>query len=119
MADDDVPPVAEPGRAAGPDDLVLLVVIVSVATIALLGTGLLLGVRDEATSESAAADARGRAARRRRARRVAGQATVHPAHDPVLAAMGLERPDEAPPDPARGVARGAAPRPRKAPRARR
>jgi hypothetical protein len=118
LADGDAPLVVEPG-ATGPDDLLLLVAIVTVATIALLGTGWLLGVRDETTSESAGAEARERAERRRRARRVDGESKVHPAHDPVLAAMGLERVDDPPADPARGVARGAVPRPRKAPRGRR
>ncbi len=118
VAEEDAPLAVEPGGDER-DDLLLLIAIVGVATITLLGTGWLLGAREAATSESALAEARERAARRRRARRVQGEGAVHPAHDPVLAALGLEPANEGPPDPTRGVARGAAPRPRKAPPARR
>jgi hypothetical protein len=118
------PPSDEPGLLEGhPDEpattslLLLLGVVVSVAAVALLGTGWMLAsrVRDD-EPEAAPGDAGGRLAGRnpsatsieeRRARR---RARRLPGHDPVLAAMGLD--PDAPPEPTRGVARGASPRSR-------
>jgi hypothetical protein len=93
------------------DLLLLLVGIVGVATVALLGTGWLLASR-ERDGEAAEPAETVAGLRARRARRTAG---IKPAHDPVLAAMGLDEVDDAVSPPARGGARGAAPRPRKGP----
>ena len=112
----------DPGLLEGDPDhpgatnlLLLLGVIVSVATVALLGTGWMLASRGrDDEPEPSPAGASGRSARmrgpggadieerraRRRAQRLLG-------HDPVLAAMGLDSED--PPAPTRGSARGASP----------
>lgn len=122
-------PGQQPGLLEGTGDeeapadlLLLLAVIVSVATIALLGTGWMLAARgrdDErsplASLGAARTDAAIRAAaiREHRTRR---RSTLHAAHDPVLAAMGLDdADDDDTPAPARGAARGAGPRPRRDP----
>lgn len=123
-------PAVEDGTPQGDEDspwgrrdlLLLLGAIVSVATIALVGTGWMLASRereDEAAGEDATAGVAAMAARVARRRRARASAGVPPDHDPVLAAFGLDQADETPQDPLRGAARGAAPRPRKAPRAQR
>lgn len=122
-------PVAEDatieGEASGTsreDLLLLLGGIVALATIALLGTGWMLASRgreDEPAGEAAATEAGvengNRGPARGRGRRSAG---LQAAHDPVLAALGLDDPDDGSQRPLRGAARGAAPRPRRGPRAR-
>ncbi len=109
-------PLEDETTATDRGDLILLLgVIVAVATIALLGTGWLLASRER---EDEAAGTGETAVALRRARRRRTTAAVLPAHDPVLAALGLDEADGGPPAPLRGSARGAAPRPRKGPRAR-
>jgi hypothetical protein len=118
----------EPGLLEGDQDepgvgnlLLLLGVVVSVATVALLGTGWMLASRGrDEELEPSPGHASGRAARGRGAaaadgieeRRARRRAQRLPGHDPVLAAMGLD-PDD-PPAPTRGSARGASPRSRPA-----
>ncbi|HEX2194944.1 MAG TPA: hypothetical protein VHK63_08340, partial [Candidatus Limnocylindria bacterium] len=89
--------------------LLLLGAIVSVATVALVGTGWLLAAR-ERRGDAEPTPEGGRALPRRRA------TPMPPADDPVLAALGLDRDDDAPADPRRGSLRRAAPRPPRDPR---
>lgn len=120
-------PVQQPGllEGTGEDDgtaelLLLLAAIVSAATVALLGTGWMLAARgrDEERSPVASGGAarndaaiQAAAVHARRARR---RSTLNAAHDPVLAAMGLDDPyGDDPGAPPRGAARGADPRPRR------
>ncbi len=101
--------------------LLILAGIVGVATVALLGTGWMLASRERDDEAPVGAPTGGDAPTLPGdASRVArGGHGRHAAHDPVLAAMGLDGPDEAAGDPVRGRARGAAPRPKRAPPARR
>jgi hypothetical protein len=117
-AADDAPLADDPAGTPRGDLLMLLAGIVTVATVALLGTGWMLASRErEDEVAGGAAGETGDPPGPRGTRRVRGAAGVHPAHDPVLAALGLDDPADGSHRPLRGAARGAAPRPRKAPRA--
>jgi hypothetical protein len=107
----------ESGRG---DLLLVLAGIVGVATVGLLGTGWMLASREREDEAPAGASAGGAGPTPphspRDGRRAASRQA---AHDPVLAAMGLEDPDDGATGPSRGAARGVAPRPKRGPRARR
>jgi len=84
--------------------LLLLGAVVSVTTVALLGTGWLLAARERGERPQPAPPG---PARRRRPRR-----RVDPGDDdPVLAALGLDQAQSEPQSPRRGAVRGASPRP--------
>jgi hypothetical protein len=115
-AADEAPPGGDPTESQRADLLLVLAAIVSVSTVGLVGTGWMLASR-ERREEAVAGEPGEAAGGGARGARLGGG--VHRARDPVLAALGLDDTDGESHQPLRGAARGAAPRPRKAPRPRR